>query len=160
MNLIQGCKRVFVHVFLVLSLLSCDDSTSSQNTDTDKNIILTEGLTGGWKGTYFEFKNQNEPYQSVDLTEYGVSHTMVISSDSSYTANTTFLGQELAESGKISINGNQFIFIPENDSVRVGTYTLENFTLHITILDEEFDFDQDAINEPATLKVNLEKVSN
>jgi len=152
---LQGRIFLFIPLFFILTIFSCDNSTDPVN----EEVVLTEGLIGGWKGVYFEFTNQNNPTQSVDLASYGVSHSMLITKDSVYTANTVFLGQEMIETGIISVDGNRFTFKPENDSSRTGTFSLADFKLHLEIDDEHFDFDQDGTDEPATLIVDLEKVN-
>ena len=150
--------RVFHFLLFALLIISSCDSSSSPNEEAE--IVINEGLIGGWKGTYFEYTHQNAPFQSVDLALYGVSHTMIVSEDSIYTANTSFLGQESIEIGSISIHNNEFTFTPQNDSSRTGIFTMDSLKLHIQIDDDHFDFDQDGIDEPATLIVDLEKVSN
>ncbi len=135
---------------------------SSSGTDPDNNTdpVQTQSdweMVGSWTGVYFEFANPNDSSQVVNLSQYGVSYLMAIADDSSYTSATTFLGDTEVETGRITVQGNQITIAPDTGDPRSGTYTLNENTLRIVVPDQEFDFTQDGIPEPATLTVELVK---
>ncbi|RMF55580.1 MAG: hypothetical protein D6748_15050, partial [Calditrichaeota bacterium] len=84
---------------------------------------------------------------------------MNLNSDSTYSSATTFQGQDITESGIYSVHGNQLTFYPDNSDPRTSEYVLDENHLTITTMDEEFDFNQDGVMEPAVITVELEKMN-
>ena len=138
-------------------LFNCDKNATSPSSNNEDEP-LNEGLIGEWLGTGFKFTNQNDSTQTINLILMGVSYSMTINQDSLYNSTTIFFGETLLETGSISTNGNQITITPNNADIRTGIYTLLDDSLAMVINDQEFDFNQDEIPEPAILSVELKKI--
>lgn len=121
--------------------VGCGDSTG----------ISPEELEGTWTATSIVFTSKDDPSQRVDIITLGASFTMTVDSDGS--VSTTFRdgqGGTDSDSGRVLSDGNKL-------TLAGATFTAERSGAELTISDdtEEFDFDNDGSDEPATLVATL-----
>ena len=141
----------FFSVLAVAALMACGSSGTGPE---DENPTGT-GITGSWRGFYFEMTSQADPSVSVDLVQYGVAYSITINADSSYTASTTFLGSTVEENGVLQLSGNNITMVSPQNGTFNGTYTLSGDTLSMNLSGMAFDFDQDGTSEAADLSTSL-----
>ena len=140
-------------VLAVVAVAACNDSTGAGNG------IEVADLVGTWNATVLEFTNQANTSQKVDLIAMGGSVSMVVSSNGNYALTITFPGDPAeVEAGTISINGN-LLTLTETGEVDPTEFVanLSGNTLTLTSSDEEYDFDDDDSDEPASLRVVFAK---
>lgn len=134
---------------LPILAMGCKDTTG----------ITIETLAGTWNATQFQFTNTADPTQTVDVIALGVTFTIVVSANGDYAATMQEPGElPEVEEGTVSIVGD-VITVSESgqgsptpfSAVRSGN------TLTLTNTDEEYDFDEDGGEEPASLRIVLRK---
>lgn len=123
-----------VPVLLALGVASCSDSLSP------------ESLAGTYDVTAMDLVNPANPSQTVDLLDPGVSYTIVIAANGSF---TSFTDGNLEGTGTLTIDGDTFTLTSVNDTT-TGTITQNGDT--ITLYQEglaNWDWD-DNVQTPAT----------
>lgn len=149
---------ILLMIVLVISFSLTNCSSNSTDPVEEDNNPSNWALVGTWVGTGFEFVSQADTSVKADLSSYGVAYSIVINTDSSYSSTTAFLGQTMIENGKIHLTDTAITIAPVNDVSHSGTYTQSAAGFDIVITDEDFDFDQDGIDDPAFLYISLVKV--
>ena len=122
--------------------------------------IAVDDLTGTWNATQFQFTNTANPAQTVDLITLGATFTLNILADGDYTATVQEPG-ELTETlvGTLTVSGDAITIAESGQgSPTLFTAARSGNTLTLTTTDEEFDFDEDDIEEPASLRMVLQKM--
>lgn len=138
----------------VLLQLGCDKST-----DPD-SASIPAALVGTWTATEFIFTSKTAMAQTTgNLISLGVSFTLKIESNGNFTVTTTFPTPQgpMSEvsTGTLSVSGNK-ITVKDEEGTFELTYSVSGNILTITG-DEEYDFDGDDVDEPATMRIVLQK---
>jgi len=123
-----------VPVLLALGVATCSDSLSP------------EALAGTYDLTAMDLVNPANPSQTVELMEPGVSYTVVITANGSF---TTYQDDVLQGTGTLTINGDTFTLTSIDDTT-TGTITQNGDT--ITLYQEgltDWDWD-DNVETPGT----------
>ncbi len=144
-------RRIQFSVLALLPILAiaCKDSTG----------ITIETLTGTWNATQFQFTNMGDPTETVDIIAFGTAFTIVVAAGGDYVATFREPG-ELPESeqGTISVVGDVITISESGQGSPTPFSAVRNGdTLTLTNTDEEFDFDEDGTEEPASLRIVLRK---
>ena len=127
---------------LVAVAVGCNDSTSP---------AAPSDFVGDWLATSYFLTSVENTSLSADLIEFGMTLSITFT-ETSYAGTSTFPG-EAAESfsGTYTIEGNQLTLVevgePGPDTM---TYTLSGNTLTMVGNDDEFDFDDDGQDDPAS----------
>jgi len=156
----EAMKKMYGHIILSvliiisLSLVGC----SSNSSGPEEEEGASWELVGNWAGIHFEFVDQIDTTLKANLSSYGVSYSMAVNVDSTYSSQTKFLSQSMDETGKIFIDGENITFAPFDGVSHSGVYTYTEETADIRIDDESFDFDQDGNSSPAYLYIQLARI--
>lgn len=129
--------------------LGCGDSTG----------ITLDALNGTWNATEFRFTNPANSSQSVELIGLGGSFSVTITVEGNFTTVMTVPGDPAeTRSGTVSIGGDT-LTIAESGQGSPTEYlaTRDGSTLTLTTSDEDFDFDGDGTDDPALLRIVLQK---
>ena len=143
-------------LILTTALLGGCDQLLDDDDDAD-----TSGLVGTWSAVTFTFTNDANPAQSVEMISLGVTMSLTIRDDATFTVT-----QSHPEYGTEVINGTwtadeDSLYINETGSPTVGmAYSLSGDQLTIERTGEEFDFDDDGTAEAATLTIVLDRVAD
>ena len=127
---------------LVSVAVGCSDSTGPAS---------PSDFVGDWLASSYVLTSIENTSLSADLIEFGMTLSITFT-ETTYSGTSTCPG-EAAEpfSGTYTIDGNQLILVevgePGPDTM---TYTLSGNTLTMTGTDEEFDFDDDGQDDPAS----------
>lgn len=156
MRKVYGSIVVLIMFIICLTLTNCSKNSTDPNENNNKSESDWD-LYGSWVGTNFEFISQADTTVKANLSSYGVSFSITINADSSYSSVITFLGQNTNESGTIEVTENQITLTSITGESNTGTYWITQPGVTIMITDEEFDFNQDGTSEPAFLYIDLVK---
>ena len=132
--------RVLAAGAMVVAVAACGDSTG----------ITVEDLVGTWEATEIVFTNSANPSESVDVVDLGASLTVTI--NSAGTVSTVFddgQGGTDSDSGTLSVDGS---------TLTIGGETFEaerSGDVLILTGEDQWDFDEDGTEEPATLTIRL-----
>ena len=132
--------RVLAAGAMVVAVAACGDSTG----------ITVEDLVGTWEATEIVFTNSANTSESVDVIDLGASLTGTI--NSAGTVSTVFddgQGGTDSDSGTLSVDGSTL-------TVGGDTFAAER-SGNVLILtgEDQWDFDEDGTDEPATLTIRL-----
>jgi hypothetical protein len=134
---------------LVAVAVGCSDSTGPAS---------PSDFVGDWLASSYVLTSIENTSLSADLIEFGMTLSITFT-ETTYSGTSTF-PDEAAESfsGTYTIEGNQLILNEvgelEPDTM---TYTLSGNTLTMTGNDEEFDFDDDGQEDPASFTMVFAK---
>lgn len=146
-------------LFVALMITGCASDTPFEPEDTGNNTSGNAGeFAGKWGANTFHMINAEDPSQVVDLTVYGVEYSMTINPNASYSVSVVFQGQPIDEEGVVNFDNGAVTFTPTAGAVRAGTYTYTNNILTLDVGGQEFDFNQDGVNDPAKLYLEMTKV--
>ncbi len=134
---------------VALLALACGDATG----------ISPDELAGTWTATSFVFTNPANAAESVDMIALGASFTLTIRADSTFT--TTLVepdGTGDVDSGTVDVTGSVLTIAESGE----GSPTAYNAVrsgddMTLTTSDEDFDFDGDAIEDLANLRIELHR---
>ena len=134
---------------LVTVAVGCSDSTSPAS---------PSDFVGDWLASSYVVTNIANTSQSEDLTALGITLSLMFT-ETTYSGTASFPG-ELAEtfSGTYTISGNE-LTLNETGELEpdMMTYTLSGNTMTLTGNDDEFDFDNDGLDDPATFAMVFQK---
>ncbi len=135
-------------------VVGCNDST-----DPDPGNVSQDDLAGVWTATQFLLTSTDDPAMSVDMIALGATFTLTINADGTYSEAGLFPGNppEVENgSGTYVIQGTNII-LTETDDPEPFTvaFVLSGNTLTLTSTDETFDFDDDGVEDAATLEMIL-----
>ncbi len=145
-------KRTFVVYLLVGAAagIGCGDATG----------VTADELAGAWSATQYEFTNPATASQQVDIIAMGGSFSISFMASGDFTANFQEPGEQLETiSGTISVGGDT-LTISESGQGSPTDFVASRSgsTLTLTTSDEEYDFDGDDVEEPASLRIILRKM--
>ncbi len=105
------------------------------------------------------FSNPANPAESVDVIALGVSFTLTIRADSTFTS--TFVepdGTADTDSGTVDVTGSVLTIAESGEgSPTAFTAVRGGDDMTLTTSDEDFDFDGDAIEDLANLRIELHR---
>ena len=146
-------------LLVALMIAGCASDTPLEPEDTGNNATGNVGeFAGKWGANTFNMINVANPSQVIDLTVYGVEYSMTINTNATYSVSVIFQGQPIDEEGVVNFDNGTVTFTPNAGAVRTGTYTYANDILTLDVAGQEFDFNQDGVNEPAKLYLEMVKV--
>ncbi len=142
-------KRLTFGALAVVAVasLGCSDATG----------VSLEDLTGTWVATQYSFTNLADPTQSMDLISAGGGLTLTVEATGDYTATLVVPGDAPEViTGTVSVAGDT-LTISESGQGSPTPYLASRSggTLTLTSDEEEFDFDDDGVEEPASARIVL-----
>ncbi|NIV94843.1 hypothetical protein GWN42_19135 [candidate division KSB1 bacterium] len=146
---------VLTLIFSFTVIMGCDGDNS-----TGSNGVTITDLVGTWTATKFEFTNEVDPDQKIDLIQLGGSFILNINSDGEFSAILTVPGESPdTSSGTLRIQNGTLFFDDDSSDDVTAEFTLSRNTLTLTISadDAEIDFDDDGQDDPATLLIILQR---
>jgi len=115
-------------------------------------------VVGTWTTTEFVFINKADTTQKFDLISNGGSFVLEIDADGNFTSTTTFGTFVETETGTLSFSGDQVTITetgePGSETI---TYSVSGNTMILVDSDSEFDFDDNGSDDPAILRITLQK---
>jgi hypothetical protein len=130
----------------LLVMSACSDSTGVEPDD----------LEGTWEATEAVVTSvADDPTVSFDLIAEGGTLTLVLNADGGYVFTTTFPEEEPEiEIGTYSVAGDVLTITAVGDDPETFTIARNGDTMTLTG-DDDFDFNDDEIEEDATLEITL-----
>jgi hypothetical protein len=116
----------------------------------DTTGVSVDDLEGTWNATAFEFTDQTNTSQQVDLISLGATYTLTIESPNAVSSVFIFEGNTDSNSNNFTISRDTLV--ANGDTFIVD---LTGDVLLLTNLGEAFDFDDDGSDDPATLRIEL-----
>ncbi len=133
-------------------VVGCNDSTDPGN-------VSENDLVGVWTATQFLFTSTADPTVAVDRISQGGWFTLTFNADGTYSEAGEFPGNPTKVengSGTYVIQGTNLILTEDGEPVSsTVAFVLSGNTLTLNITDESFDFDDDGVEEAATLEMVL-----
>ena len=144
-------KASSLGVALLLAVaVGCSDSDNSTGPASPSDFV------GDWLASSYVVTNIANTSQSEDLTALGMTLSLTFT-ETTYSGTASFPG-EVTEtfSGTYTISGNQLTLNDTGEGTpEIMTYTLSANTLTLSGDDEQYDFDDDGQDEPATFTTVL-----
>jgi hypothetical protein len=151
-------RRAVVLFALVLSaglVVGCDD-------DGGPGAVTLADLVGSWIGHEFEFTNQANRAESVDLVAAGAVVTMTVASNGRYTigaANPFGSGADFIK-GSMLVEEGILLVTNDDEPGETAAFTAQLSANSLTIFTDEVDYDfdvpPDGITEPADLRAEFQ----
>ena len=144
-------RHLITSALALILMSACTDGLVDVNVDE---------IVGTWTATSMVFTSDADADVSVDLIAEGATLSVVLGAEGTYSLVIHEPGFEPEdEGGTYSVDGAILTLDPiefeENDSFEA---VLNGNTLTLTSSDDEFDFDDDEIEDPASLVVTLSRV--
>jgi hypothetical protein len=120
--------------------------------------LAPEDIAGTYEATTMVFTSQADPNTTSDVLAAGYSFTIQFNANG--TLETTFAigGSTDTDSGTYAIDGNDITLDIDGDPA-TGTIDRSGETLTIVLTTGvEFDFDDNGVDEPATLRLVVERI--
>ncbi|GEM_PF-2118128 len=157
--------RIRIPVLLLLIVVfvgGCDAIADLTGGGDDKNDNPLDKLVGSWSCTQYVLTSQADDSQSVDLIAGGLSISISITSEGGFTYYETEQGESPSiDTGTVSVSGDTLWITSEGDEATYGfLYTLSGNTLTLSESQEEYDFNDDGTEEPATGVLTFERVES
>jgi hypothetical protein len=141
---------------LVLALGGCDEDDL-----LGPNDPALEPLVGEWRATSFRVEPTAAPALGFDVIEEGGRFGLDIEPSGRYAAVLEFNGLVSTELGTITVSGSELIQTPTDppgDPTTVNWELIDDDQLILTG-ESEFDFNQDGFPEPASIRIDLDRVT-
>ena len=144
--------RPFVAPLLAVTVVAgCGDSNGP---GTEATI---NALAGTWNATSLVFTNDANASETFDLIADGGSFSITFTAAGGFSGSSTFEGDTEPFNGTFEVQGTNLIITETGESgPETIAFTRSGNTLTLT-LDDEFDFDDDGFDEPATLVIVLQR---
>jgi len=141
-------RRTWVGLSALAVAIACGDG--------DVTGLTASRLVGTWEATHIEFVNRNNPLQVVDFSGQGIGLTAVFRSDGRYTLTLHAVGMPESFAGRWALEAGQLVLRDDADPdpVRYDASLSGNMLTAVTN-DAEYDFNGDATDDPATLRMVL-----
>ncbi len=135
--------RTFIAPLLAATFVAgCGHSTPEK---------VAEALAGTWNATSVVFTNKANSSETFDLVAAGGSANVTFTAAGEFSGSFTDLG------GTFVVEGTNLIITNTGESEpETVAFTLSGNTLTLTV-DDEFDFDDDGVDESATLIIVFQK---
>jgi hypothetical protein len=130
---------------LGMAVLACGDSPSA---------VQLSDLVGAWTITTLEFREQGGTARVDLIGDRGATATMTVESDGTFSLTVTEPGLPPAtDTGTITLSANEIVLAIGGDSSQ-GTIARDGDTVTMDLDGGvEFDFDEDGVDEAATLRL-------
>ena len=146
-------RTLIAPLLAVTFLAGCGDSIGADSTPEE----VANALAGTWNATSFVFTNDANSSETFDLLADGGSFSITFTAAGGFSGSSTFEGVTDTFSGTYVVQGTNLITTDTGEfESETVTFTLSGNTLTLT-LDDEFDFDDNGFDEPATLVIVLQK---
>ena len=152
----KSLRTLVAPLLAVTFVVGCSDSLSIGANSTPEEI--SEALTGTWNATSFVFTSEANSSETFDVIANGGSFTLTFT-DNEFSGTFTGPGENETFSGTYVAQGTNLILtgdLEPNDPETFGFTMSGSNTLSITA-DDVFDFDDDGVDEPATMDIVLQK---
>ena len=139
-----------IALFVAVGVGCSSDSTTGPASGSD--------FVGDWLASSYVVTNIANTSQSEDLIGLGMALSLTFT-ETTYSGTASFPG-EVAEtfSGTYTISGNQLTLNETGElEPETMTYTLSGNAMTLAGNDEEYDFDNDGVDDPATFLMALAK---
>ena len=138
-------RTLIAPLLAVTFVAGCGDSTPEE---------VAEALAGTWNATSVVFTNKANSSETFDLLAGGESVNITFTAAGGFSGSFTELG---GTGGTFVVQGTNLIFTnPGKSDPDTAAFTLSGNTLTLTV-DDEFDFDDDGVDESASLIIVLQK---
>ena len=140
-----------VALFVAVAV-GCSDS------DNSTGPASTSDFVGDWLASSYVVTNIANTSQSEDLIPLGMTLSITFT-ETTYSGTAGFTGEATETfSGTYTIDGNQLILM-ETGELETDTmaYTLSGNTMTLSGLDEQYDFDGDGVDDPASFAMVMAK---
>ena len=135
-------RTLIAPLLAVTFVAGCGDSTPEE---------VAEALAGTWNATSVVFTNKANSSETFDLVAAGGSANVTFTAAGGFSGSFTDLG------GTFVVEGTNLIITNTGESdLETVAFTLSGNTLTLTV-DDEFDFDDDGVDESASLIIVLQK---
>ncbi len=137
---------------LVAVAVGCSDSGNSTGPASPSEFV------GDWLASSYVLTNIANTSQSEDLILQGMTLSITFT-ETSYSGTAAFPGEvDETFSGTYTISGNQ-LTLDEADQLEPDTmtYTLSGNSMTLAGNDEQYDFDDDGVEDPASFTMVLAK---
>lgn len=147
-----------------LSILLVGALTVACSDDDDTTGVTINDLAGTWNGTSVELTWNAMPSVSVDLVELGLTITLDVETNGTYTFEAS-LAQQTVEmvTGDFNLTGSNRFSLTNDDEPGVtwsGTFTLSGNNLSVRLEDVTlFDFDDDGENDESLMEGDFVRTS-
>lgn len=119
--------------------------------------LAPEDIAGTYEATTMVFTSQADPNTSADVLAAGYSFAIEFNSDGTLETTFTIGGSTDTDSGTYVIDGDAITINTDGDPAS-GTIDRSGDTLTIVLTTGvEYDFDDDGSDEPATLRLIVER---
>ncbi len=137
-------RTLIAPLLAVTFVVGCGDSTPEE---------VAEALAGTWNATSVVFTNKANSSETFDPLAGGGS----VNTTTTFTADGRFSGSSTELGGTFVVQGTNLIFTnPGKSDPDTVAFTLSGNTLTLTV-DDEFDFDDDGVDESASLAIVLQR---
>ena len=137
---IKLLRTLIAPLLAVTFLAGCGDSTPEE---------VAEALAGNWNATSAVFTNKANSSETFDLLAGGESVNIAFTAAGGFSGSFTEVG------GTFVVQGTNLIITNTGESdPKTVAFTLSGNTLTV---DDEFDFDDDGVDESASLIIVLQK---
>lgn len=149
--------RVFLAAGLAALILpGCGDD--SGGTGPGPEPLPLPALVGTWRAIEIEIANRTDPAETIDLMALGAAATAKIESNRRVSFVGVFSGEMEADTGTLTISGNSLVIDGDGSQ---GSQTLSCFldsgVMTVTYPSDTYDFDDDGVEEDASLTIVFEK---
>ena len=133
---------------MVLALTACGVGTG----------ISAGDLDGVWDAVVLEFSNPDSADQVVEAINLGASLTLTFRSDGTYTLETSFPGEpDETDTGTFVVVGSILTLDPGSGNAFDAAIARTGDRLALESNDAEFDWNDDGVEDPAFLRVALQR---
>ena len=122
---------------------------------TDATGVEVDDLAGTWVATAIVFTSVEDPAMTVDITEEGATATFTLDAEGAYTVTFVFGEENEVETGTYAVDGNVLTLTDSVEGAEVWDVARDGDTMTLTSDDDEFDFDDDQVEDPASLVITL-----
>lgn len=140
-----------VALFVAVAV-GCSDSGNSTG------VASASDFVGDWLATSYVVTNIANTSQSQDLTALGMTLSITFT-ETTYSGTANFTGEATETfSGTYTIDGNQ-LTLNETGKLETDTmtYALSGNTMTLSGLDDQYDFDGDGVEDPASWVMVLQR---
>ncbi len=147
-------RTLIAPLLAVTFVVGCGDDIGPDSTPEE----VAEALAGTWNATSFVFTNKANSSETFDLVADGGLFIITFTAAGGFSGRSTFEGETETFGGTYVVQGTNVIITDEDDPNDMETiaFILSGDTLTLT-LDDQFDFDDDDVEESATLTIVLQR---
>ena len=148
--------RKLAPLLAVTFVASCSDDFVSGADSTPEEVV--DALVGTWNATSFVFTNKANSSETFDLLADGGSFSITFTATGGFSGSSTFEGATDTFSGTYIVQGTNLMLTDgQSNDVESFAFTVSGNTLTLVFEDVEFDFDNDGVDEPATVTLVFQR---